>query len=90
MSWSYHRKLDDILHSWSITRRPGTVFSDFTDESAVLGRELVHEAGHHWLNDALSATSSTIPAEVTFHSPWRGTMRPVFEFLHACWAFPLT
>ncbi|EKX66254.1 hypothetical protein STRIP9103_04586 [Streptomyces ipomoeae 91-03] len=31
-----------------------------------------------------------LPTDVTFFSPWRGTDRPVFGFLHACWAFALT
>ncbi len=82
--------LEDTLHSWAITRLPGTVFCDHTGHAAVLGRDLVHEAGHNWLNDALAATGSEIGAGETFYSPWRRTDRPAFGFLHACWAFPLT
>jgi hypothetical protein len=82
--------LEDTLHSWAITRLPGTVFCDHTGEAVVLGRDLVHEAGHNWLNDALTATGSKIDTEMTFHSPWRRSARPAFGFLHACWAFPLT
>ncbi|MFG3112904.1 aKG-HExxH-type peptide beta-hydroxylase [Streptomyces sp. NPDC048197] len=85
-----HKQLGDTLDSWTITRLPGTVFSDHVDEPVVLARDLVHESGHNWLNDALAATASKISDEAQFYSPWKKTMRPAFGFLHACWAFPLT
>ncbi|MFF8377734.1 aKG-HExxH-type peptide beta-hydroxylase [Streptomyces sp. NPDC015661] len=84
------RRLDETLHSWALTRLPGTVFTDYTAHPEVLARDLVHEAAHHWLNDALTAHDVSLPTDVTFFSPWRGTPRPVFGFLHACWAFSLT
>ncbi|MER0483242.1 HEXXH motif-containing putative peptide modification protein [Streptomyces sp. Edi2] len=84
------KQLGDTLDSWTITRLPGTVFSDHVDEPIVLARDLVHESGHNWLNDALAATASKISDEAQFYSPWKRTMRPAFGFLHACWAFPLT
>ncbi|MFD7859039.1 HEXXH motif-containing putative peptide modification protein [Streptomyces microflavus] len=84
------KNLGDTLISWSITRLPGTVFCDHVGDPAVLGRDLVHEAGHNWLNDALNATACRISDETEFYSPWRKTSRPAFGFLHACWAFPLT
>jgi hypothetical protein len=78
------------LHSWTISRLPGTIFCDYTAHAAVLGRDLVHEAAHNWLNDALTATRS-LPGsgEPEFFSPWKNAMRPAYGFLHACWAFPL-
>ncbi|MEV5483563.1 MULTISPECIES: aKG-HExxH-type peptide beta-hydroxylase [Streptomyces] len=85
-----HKQLGDTLDSWTITRLPGTVFSDHVDEPVVLARDLIHESGHNWLNDALAATTSKISDEAQFYSPWKKTMRPAFGFLHACWAFPLT
>ncbi|MFC4611236.1 HEXXH motif-containing putative peptide modification protein [Streptomyces maoxianensis] len=84
------RKLDETLHSWSLTRLPGTVFTDYTEHPEVLARDLIHEAAHNCLNNALAARQIKLPADVTFFSPWRGTPRPVFGFLHACWAFALT
>ncbi|MER6103658.1 HEXXH motif-containing putative peptide modification protein [Streptomyces sp. NPDC001832] len=84
------KSLGDTLISWSITRLPGTIFCDHVGDPAVLARDLIHEAGHNWLNDALSATTCKISEETTFYSPWRKTRRPAFGFLHACWAFPLT
>ncbi|MGW2652080.1 aKG-HExxH-type peptide beta-hydroxylase [Streptomyces sp. NPDC001478] len=84
------RRLDQALRSFAITRLPATVFMDYTGDAAVLGRDLVHEAAHNWLNDALTALHITIPEDATFFSPWRGTERPAYGFLHACFAFPLT
>ncbi|MFJ9239713.1 aKG-HExxH-type peptide beta-hydroxylase [Streptomyces anulatus] len=84
------RNLGDTLISWTISRLPGTVFADYVSDSAVLARDLIHEAGHNWLNDALTATGCKISEETAFYSPWRKTTRPAFGFLHACWAFPLT
>ncbi|MGW0914009.1 aKG-HExxH-type peptide beta-hydroxylase [Streptomyces sp. NPDC002784] len=84
------RRLDETLHSWALTRLPDTVFTDYTGHPEVLARDLIHEAAHSWLNDALAAYDVSLPADVTFFSPWRGTPRPVYGFLHACWAFSLT
>ncbi|MFF3015906.1 aKG-HExxH-type peptide beta-hydroxylase [Streptomyces sp. NPDC057939] len=84
------KQLGQTLDSWTITRLPGSVFLDHVADPAVLGRDLIHEAGHNWLNDALTATGSKIGDQGEFHSPWKQSMRPAFGFLHACWAFPLT
>ncbi|MFF4650908.1 aKG-HExxH-type peptide beta-hydroxylase [Streptomyces sp. NPDC001380] len=84
------RRLGETLDSWTITRLPGTVFCDHAGDPVVLARDLIHEAGHNWLNDALTATGTKIREEERFFSPWKGTNRPAFGFLHACWAFPLT
>lgn len=83
------KRLGETLDSWSITRLPGTIFCDYTDEPVVLARDLVHEAGHSWLNDALTAVHAKIDDQVRFYSPWKGTARPAYGFLHACWSFPL-
>ncbi|MFE1289336.1 aKG-HExxH-type peptide beta-hydroxylase [Streptomyces sp. NPDC058751] len=84
------RQLDETLHSWALTRLPGTVFTDYTAHPEVLARDLIHEAAHNWLNDALATHDVALPTDVTFFSPWRETSRPVYGFLHACWAFSLT
>lgn len=84
------RRLDETLHSWALTRLPGTVFTDYTAHPEVLARDLIHEAAHNWLNDALTAHDVHLPADVAFFSPWRAIPRPVYGFLHACWAFSLT
>ncbi|GAA2484217.1 hypothetical protein GCM10010406_20610 [Streptomyces thermolineatus] len=84
------KKLGDTLDSWTISRLPGTVFMDHVGDPVVLARDLIHEAGHNWLNDALTATGCKLDDDAQFHSPWKQAMRPAFGFLHACWAFPLT
>ncbi|MFE9970162.1 HEXXH motif-containing putative peptide modification protein [Streptomyces hirsutus] len=84
------KHLGDTLVSWAITRLPGTVHCDHVGDPTVLARDLIHEAGHNWLNDALVATKCKISEDTKFHSPWRNTQRPAFGFIHACWAFPLT
>ncbi|MFC5187980.1 aKG-HExxH-type peptide beta-hydroxylase [Actinomadura harenae] len=83
------RDLHATLFSWSITRLPGTVFTDYTNAAEVLARDLIHEAGHHWLNEALAIGAIALPDDLTFYSPWRAVRRPAFGFLHACWAFSL-
>ncbi|MFB6822666.1 HEXXH motif-containing putative peptide modification protein [Streptomyces virginiae] len=84
------KNLGDTLDSWTVSRLPGTVFMDHVGDPVVLARDLIHEAGHNWLNDALTAAGCKINDDVLFHSPWKKMMRPAFGFLHACWAFPLT
>ncbi|MFF4531644.1 HEXXH motif-containing putative peptide modification protein [Streptomyces sp. NPDC001407] len=84
------RRPEQLMRNFSITNLPATLFTDHLGDPAVLGRELVHEAAHNWLNDALAALDLTIPSDQSFFSPWRGTHRPAFGFLHACFAFPLT
>ncbi|MFI9327726.1 aKG-HExxH-type peptide beta-hydroxylase [Kitasatospora sp. NPDC052868] len=85
-----NKQLGQRLDSWTITRLPGTVFLDHIGDRAVLARDLIHEAGHNWLNDAFTATGCKIDDQAEFHSPWKQSMRSAFGFLHACWAFPLT
>lgn len=84
------KMLGATLDSWTISRLPGTVFADHVGDASILARDLIHEAGHNWLNDALSALEIKIENNVTFFSPWKDAKRPAFGFIHACWAFPLT
>jgi hypothetical protein len=84
------RRLGATLASWTITRLPGTVFTDHVGDPVVLARDLIHEAGHNWLNVILAAREVTIPDSPELFSPWKNQPRPPFGFLHACWAFPLT
>ncbi|MBY8862382.1 hypothetical protein K7711_38330 [Nocardia sp. CA2R105] len=84
------RRLDEPLNSWAISRLPGTVFLDHVGDPTILARDLVHEAGHNWLNDALAAAGIGLDDGKTWNSPWKNTHRPTFGFLHSCWAFPLT
>ncbi|MDJ0466627.1 HEXXH motif-containing putative peptide modification protein [Streptomyces sp. H27-C3] len=84
------KNLGDTLDSWTISRLPGTVFMDHVEDPLVLARDLIHEGGHNWLNDALAATGCKVSDTPRFYSPWKKTDRPAFGFLHACWAFPLT
>ncbi|MFB7025906.1 MULTISPECIES: HEXXH motif-containing putative peptide modification protein [unclassified Streptomyces] len=84
------KALGGTLVSWAITRLPGTVYTDHVDAPVILGRDLIHEGGHNWLNDALASIGCKLDEAAMFHSPWRNSQRPAFGFLHACWAFPLT
>lgn len=63
------KKLGETLDSWTISRLPGTVFMDHVGDPVVLARDLVHEAGHNWLNDALTATGCKVDDNARFHSP---------------------
>ncbi|KJS54404.1 hypothetical protein VM98_19235 [Streptomyces rubellomurinus subsp. indigoferus] len=84
------KPLGSPLRSWTISRMPGTVFLDYVPDNPVMvARDLVHEAGHNWLNDALTATGCEIDNAQTFYSPWKKTHRPAYGFLHGCWSFSL-
>ncbi len=65
------KQLGDTLDSWTITRLPGTIFCDYTSHPTVLARDLIHEAGHNWLNDALRATEYAISDEIGSSPPGR-------------------
>ncbi|GHG13447.1 hypothetical protein ACFFSH_31710 [Streptomyces filamentosus] len=41
------KALGDTLVSWAITRLPGTVYTDHVGAPTVLGRDLIHDAGHN-------------------------------------------
>ncbi|MBC8091188.1 MAG: HEXXH motif domain-containing protein [Pseudonocardia sp.] len=84
------REPRQTLHSWSISRLPGTIYTEHCNDPWILARDLIHEAGHHWLNNALTATNTNIPDTVSYFSPWRDAQRPAYAFIHACWAFSLT
>ncbi|MFJ9378885.1 aKG-HExxH-type peptide beta-hydroxylase [Streptomyces sp. NPDC101455] len=84
-----HKPLNGTLRSWTSTSLPGTVHTDHTGHAAILARDLVHEAAHNWLNDALTATDVRLDPATTFYSPWKNTHRPAHGFIHACWAFSL-
>jgi len=81
------RQLWDVANSWTTTSLKGTVYSDWSVEPAALGMRIVHEAAHLWLNDAFRATY--FPGDIHFPSPWKGTLRPAYGFLHALFAFSL-
>ncbi|MFJ1707187.1 aKG-HExxH-type peptide beta-hydroxylase [Kitasatospora sp. NPDC088346] len=84
------KSLGSPLRSWTISRMPGTVVLDYVPDNPVMvGRDLVHEAGHNWLNDALTATRCEIDNTQTFYSPWKKTKRPAYGFIHGCWSFSL-
>lgn len=84
------RRAGEYLNSWTITRLPGTVFLDYVRLPTIVARDLIHEAGHNWLNDALTACKISLEGVGEYYSPWKRSMRSTFGFLHACWAFPLT
>lgn len=84
------RQIGQTMASWSITRLPGTVYTDHAEDPYILGRDLVHESAHNWLNSVLTLRHITLDDQITFYSPWKEVQRPVFGYLHACWAFPLT
>ncbi|MCP2337544.1 aKG-HExxH-type peptide beta-hydroxylase [Actinomadura rupiterrae] len=86
----HEKAMTSTFDSWTVSRLPGTLFTDYSTEPAVLTRDLIHEAGHNWLNDALAADGIKLDDAPAFPSPWKQSDRPAFGFLHACWAFPLT
>jgi hypothetical protein len=83
-------KLLDVqnnANSWSVAHLPATVHMDYYDAPFLVGRDLVHESAHNFLNDALVASNSELSAAPSYYSPWKSTERPAFGFIHANWAF---
>lgn len=81
------RSFTEPTDCWSTAGLPATVHMDFVPEPALMSRDLVHECAHTDLNQVLTALEIAMPDDVSFYAPWRRTERPLFGFLHGCWAF---
>lgn len=77
----------DNANSWSVAHLPATVHMDYYDAPFLVGRDLVHESAHNFLNDAIAAANCDLSAAPSYYSPWKSTNRPAFGFIHANWAF---
>ncbi|MFQ5877981.1 MAG: HEXXH motif-containing putative peptide modification protein [Acidobacteriota bacterium] len=81
------------LVSYSLAARPGVCFINVFGKSPVeLADDLLHEAAHHRLRDIqevrrlLRRGPETTEVQA-FHSPWRGTRRPLHGLLHGAYTF---
>ncbi len=81
------------LVSYSLASRPGVSFINvFGKTSLGLADDLLHETAHHLLHDVEEIARLLAPGSATrdvqaFHSPWRGTMRPLRGLLHGTYTF---
>ena len=76
-----------VTTGYSLTGFPGTVFTDWTENSVRLGESLLHESTHSWLNECISLFGEDLSTEETWYSPWKKCMRPAFGIIHASLAF---
>jgi HEXXH motif-containing protein len=81
------------LVSYSLAARPGISFINVHGKRTVeLADDLLHENSHHLLNDVQETVRLLAPGPDTeevqaFHSPWRGTLRPLHGILHGTFTF---
>jgi len=81
------------LVSYSLAARPGISFINVHDKRTLeLADDLLHENSHHLLHDLQETVRLLAPGPATeevqaFHSPWRGTLRPLHGILHGTFTF---
>ncbi len=83
------RAMFGVSNSWTTTALRSTIYSDYVADPVAFGTELVHEAAHLWLNEALVATGNIRQSRARFNSPWKGEPRKAFGFVHATFAFSI-
>jgi hypothetical protein len=79
--------LGEQVNSWTTTALPSTIFVDWYDIPELLAKDVLHEATHAWLNDAIDARGVEFPAEELYYSPWKKCLRPAYGMLHSVAAF---
>lgn len=83
----HRRGLDELASSWTVNRLPCTIYTDYYQDGEILGKELVHEAAHSWLNDCFAVTAKPDNILVEFWSPWKQRNRTAFCMAHSVFAF---
>jgi HEXXH motif-containing protein len=81
------RRLDEATSSWTVSTLPCTIYTDYYPAPALMGKDLVHEAAHSWLNDCLTATHDRLAGEAEYWSPWKHRNRTPFGIVHSAFAF---
>ncbi len=81
------------LVSYSLASRPGISYINVFGKRIVdLADDLLHETAHHLLHDLQETVRLLEPGSGSddvqaFHSPWRGTLRPLHGLLHGTYTF---
>jgi HEXXH motif-containing protein len=84
----HQRRLDEATSSWTVSRLPCTIYTDYYMHGTLLGKDLVHEAAHSWLNDCLTVTSEELDdSKAEYWSPWKQRNRTAFGIVHSAFAF---
>jgi HEXXH motif-containing protein len=81
------RQLGEEVSSWTTTAFPGTIYSDYYLQPEFFAKDLIHEASHNWLNDALNATGVVFDPAEKYFSPWKNAYRSAYAMLHSITAF---
>jgi len=84
----HRRRLDEATSSWTVSRLPCTIYTDYYPHGTLLGKDLVHEAAHSWLNDCLTVTSENLDnSKAEYWSPWKQRNRTAFGIVQSAFAF---
>jgi hypothetical protein len=83
----HRRGLAETASSWTVNRLPCTIYTDYYEDGEILGKELVHEAAHSWLNDCFTLTGEPDNTRAEFWSPWKQRNRTAFGMAHSAFAF---
>ena len=75
--------------SFSLPDRPGVSFINVRGKSILdLADDLLHETAHHRLHGLEELQPLVVDdGEPRYHSPWRGSLRPLHGILHAAYTF---
>jgi hypothetical protein len=84
----HQRRIDEATSSWTVSRLPCTIYTDYYPYGTLLGKDLVHEAAHSWLNDCLTVTCEKLDdSKAEYWSPWKQRNRTAFGIVHSAFAF---
>lgn len=84
----HERRFDEATSSWTVSRLPCTMYTDYYPDGPLLGKDLVHEAAHSWLNECLTVSAEQLDdSQAAYWSPWKQRARTAFGLLHSAFAF---
>jgi hypothetical protein len=81
------RERTDAHNSYTLSGLPATIYLDLSASPVRMAESILHETVHCWFNEALAAEGEQLAADMRIYSPWKGTERPIANFLHAVMAF---
>ncbi|MEV0232225.1 HEXXH motif-containing putative peptide modification protein [Nonomuraea sp. NPDC050786] len=84
--WTTRSPLRGTSISYTLRSLEGTIVTDWPDDPVRLAENLLHEATHTWLNEAVRVLGESLQGPDLF-SPWKQRMRPALGIAHSGAAF---